>query len=271
MKVQIASDIHLEINKKNNSKNEDYTKILIPNADILFLLGDIGNPNTIIYNNFLTYCSENWKQVYLISGNHEYYNHHTIEENNNCIKNITKKFNNVKFLNREYVEIEDDSSKDEYLILGLTLWSDVSYGVANYMNDYKRIYYYKLPCGRRMKITSNNIKKEYKDNLDWLIETIQKINTQNIMNKKIIILSHHIPFIFNYSINQVLNSAYCSDTIEQLKNLNLTNNIKFWCVGHIHTKINQIVENINVISNPLGYIGDDSNNIEEFKKFVIEI
>jgi 3',5'-cyclic AMP phosphodiesterase CpdA len=44
-----------------------------PRADNLFLAGDIGTPLDRNYEEFLKYCAGLYKQVYLITGNHEYY------------------------------------------------------------------------------------------------------------------------------------------------------------------------------------------------------
>lgn len=316
MKVQIASDIHLEI----NVDIKDYKTILVPNAEILFLLGDIGDPNTTDYVNFLTYCSKNWNKVYLIAGNHEYYNNFTIDENNITIKNITKLFTNVKFLNKEYDTLSYDNGENEskdlsedetsYLIVGLTLWSNVKNGINNYLNDYNFIHYTKLKNGRRLLVSPYNIRNEYKNNVIWLKSVIEKFNY-----KKIIILSHHIPFIIKYEdyfLNkseeicndyynknqyETLSSGYCSNTICELKNLineeedylngndkdndddnqyeekdhDNKKNIDFWFFGHSHNPNNKIVENVRVVSNPLGYLNHEYNNIEKFKNCVVEI
>lgn len=44
--VQVCSDIHLE-----RDDISDISKIITPNAEILVLAGDIGNPMKSIYNN----------------------------------------------------------------------------------------------------------------------------------------------------------------------------------------------------------------------------
>lgn len=68
MKFQFISDIHLESRKKIPIIEK------IKDIDNLFLLGDIGIPGTDIYVKFMDWCSKNYKNVFIIYGNHEYYN-----------------------------------------------------------------------------------------------------------------------------------------------------------------------------------------------------
>ena len=65
---QLFSDIHLEL-----LKSSKFPKIK-PLTDYLFLAGDIGKINTPNYELFFDYCSQNWKKVFYVLGNHEFYN-----------------------------------------------------------------------------------------------------------------------------------------------------------------------------------------------------
>ena len=74
-KLAFVSDIHLE----RIYWGTDYPRFKIEqiervdNIEGIALLGDIGNPGYDNYHKFLAYCSELFKNVYLISGNHEYF------------------------------------------------------------------------------------------------------------------------------------------------------------------------------------------------------
>jgi predicted phosphodiesterase len=63
---QYLSDIHLEFRKAPIAINKQ--------CENLVLCGDIGHPNTYIYNSFLTQCAKTFTNVFVVFGNHEYYN-----------------------------------------------------------------------------------------------------------------------------------------------------------------------------------------------------
>lgn len=257
MKVQIISDIHLDYNELS-----DFDYFIIPSADILLILGDISSLHINIYDKFLDFCSNNWKYIIFISGNHEYYtpssNPKTFKEIDLHINEITKKYTNIYYLNRDYVEIEG------YVFLGTTLWSNVNTKDAQDMNDYNLCYYNQENNGRRYKLNTSNVRKEYKDNVAWL-----KNKVKDFKDKKIIILTHHVPFLYNYHDDKNPNTAYCSDLI---KDFTEYKNINYWFCGHSHEKIEYRLEHIKVISNPLGYIShENTNNLDEIKKCIIDI
>ena len=64
LSIQIISDIHLEIVKK-------FT--IIPKAPYLALLGDIGDPGTGRYSDFLREQARQFEKVFVLIGNHSCY------------------------------------------------------------------------------------------------------------------------------------------------------------------------------------------------------
>lgn len=106
MKVQYCSDLHLEF-----PENREYLKNnpLIPIGEILLLAGDI-LPLALINKpyDFFDYACDNFKQVYWIPGNHEYYNYdikdvpkplnEKIRENLFLVDNQKLKINDVNFI-----------------------------------------------------------------------------------------------------------------------------------------------------------------------------
>ena len=72
MKIQYASDLHLEFEENTEYLKENPLKVT---GDILILAGDIhvfGLPN-FMENPFWDWASKNYKQVIIAYGNHEYY------------------------------------------------------------------------------------------------------------------------------------------------------------------------------------------------------
>ena len=85
MKVQYLSDVHLEFMSKP-------PKIKVM-AEVLCLAGDIGYSFSGIYREFLIKMNADFKKVFIIAGNHEYYKSdkygtHTMEIINSMIQSI---------------------------------------------------------------------------------------------------------------------------------------------------------------------------------------
>ena len=72
MKIQFASDLHLEM-----GPNRNWLKLypIQPVAPYLILAGDIFVLNRVDeeIDYFIDYFSANWEQVYIVPGNHENY------------------------------------------------------------------------------------------------------------------------------------------------------------------------------------------------------
>jgi predicted phosphodiesterase len=52
--LQVCSDVHLDYGDISLS---EFSKIVEPHAEILVLAGDIGNPYTELFEQFIQYCS----------------------------------------------------------------------------------------------------------------------------------------------------------------------------------------------------------------------
>ena len=72
MKIQYASDLHLEFHENSRWLKENP---LLPVGDILVLAGDIGYLGDENYERhpFWDWCAENFRQTIVIPGNHELY------------------------------------------------------------------------------------------------------------------------------------------------------------------------------------------------------
>ena len=99
--IKVISDIHLEYYTDYN-----FFSIIEPDStSILCLLGDIGNPFSDLYKKFIEWCSKNFYRVFIIAGNHEYYNS-SIEKSNSKITDVCS-FYNTHFLNNSSFIIND--------------------------------------------------------------------------------------------------------------------------------------------------------------------
>lgn len=120
LKIQIASDLHIEYLLNNSNKHLISDLIKKPdNVKYLALLGDVGvvkNPN---YKYFLKIMKEKgYDKIILVVGNHEYYKS-SIKETEDQIEAICSEFK-IHWLKKEKsIEIEG------IMIVGDTLWSKI--------------------------------------------------------------------------------------------------------------------------------------------------
>ncbi len=119
MDLQIISDIHLEF--YHPTKGLDYVVnqlgIIGPN---IALVGDIGYPTTEIYKDFIKYVSGKCEHVFLIAGNHEYYNStNDMSEIEKLIQTIADLYDNVYYLQNNSIII------DRIKFIGSTLWTHI--------------------------------------------------------------------------------------------------------------------------------------------------
>ncbi|AYV80974.1 MAG: metallophosphoesterase [Harvfovirus sp.] len=247
--IQVISDIHLEF-----IDAPKFEEIVVPAAPYLAICGDLGLPYLDSYDNFLAACSKNFTQVFLIAGNHEYYQWKrssgetfTIDEVHLEIETIVKKYNNIHFLNNKSYILED-----EFVILGTTLWSEIqpeNYFNASYqINDFKHIYYSENKT--TSLITPKYITEKFHENVNWLKTSINAFS-----DKKIIILTHHLPsfqLIHERFKTSKLNCCFASD-LDYL----MTDSVIYWLAGHTHCSFNIKINNTRCIVNPKGYYDEN--------------
>jgi predicted MPP superfamily phosphohydrolase len=189
VKINYLSDLHLEFFKKTF----DFSKIFNFNnsGEILCLCGDIGYPEEEIYEKFLTFCSNKFKHIFLISGNHEYYskeNNKTIQSTNKIIEEVCNKFSNIYFMNNKMKYLSEYNLN----IIGSTLWTELpedilDHGSKKFYNDFNMIYY-KYENGI-YRLNEDYINLLNAESLEFIEESLKSINNES----KTIILTHHLP------------------------------------------------------------------------------
>lgn len=249
-KFQYFSDVHTEMYKAYPSKIHRFK--INPVAPRLILAGDIGHPSTEIYSDFLKMLSPKYEHIYIISGNHEYYQTpkmkkthdptknwmQTVEDD---IRNICDALPNVTYLQNEVCHIPDSNIS----IFGGTFWTDVK-DEEKVKVRYSLVDYREIP-GFCM---SSGIEK-HRESCKKLEEVLVDNPTRDF-----IVVSHHLP---SYSlINEkyidmrpAINSAYATE-IEIAKHPQ----IKAWVAGHTHTP----VQKGKFYVNPIGYPGENMSS-----------
>ena len=238
MRTQYVSDVHLEFMSKP-------PKIKVM-ADVLCLCGDIGYPFSGIYREFIKQMSQSFKKVFLIAGNHEYYDSdkygsHTMEEINSMIQSIivNHKLENVTFLNNSYDLYND------VLFVGTTLWSKIPSMNMNdicLMNDFKQI----------QGLTYDTYNLLHIKSCSFIEDTLASVEK----DKKVVMMTHHLP-----SFNLIDEKHAYSDTncfYASKCDKYFVEPIKAWIYGHTHTPNKTIINNIKFVCNPKGYPNENT-------------
>jgi predicted phosphodiesterase len=254
--LQFVSDLHLDIHPLNSQS----IPLNIGSKGIA-LLGDIGNPFKKSYSDLVLDCSERFENVFVIAGNHEYYNTFGMDATKQKIREICDKKPNIHFLDNKIYDLGDDVR-----LIGSTLWSYVEPRarpmVKYMMNDYNHIYKSVHPFGQEMQ----NIKVE--DTCNMFEENVKfteaELKEANKLGKKAIVLTHHAPLRkgtshpkYEKDENREVNQAFASD-LSRLFNNNETKPYA-WLFGHTHYSTLFDFNGSIVASNCRGYPREETN------------
>ena len=237
MKIQYASDLHLEF-----TDNSRYLKEhpLVVNGEILLLAGDIGylDDDNYIKHPFWSWAADNYRQVIVIPGNHEFYQgfdlgtmrngwQYKIRTNVACYYNAVIKLNSTD-------------------LIVSTLWAQINlenaFAAESAITDFKRI-----KCNGEILDWVHFNEEHYKC-FNFLNESIKNSSAENI-----VVASHHVP---SYKLvspefkNSNLNGAF----VIELGDFITTSPVKHWIYGHSHRNIDMHIGKTQCVSNQLGYV-----------------
>jgi predicted phosphohydrolase len=200
-------------------------------ADYLVIAGDLAHNKDfqICLNDIKEQTQDKFKDVICITGNHDYWNFYEEPVDNYA----------------DYVEYVTDDEK--YVFLGCTLWTPVrEYDKARsgfMMADYKYV--------KNLTVEETTLK--YDQMTKWLRKKLCQY-----ANKNVIIVTHHCPFKEMIDPKYLrpgystLNPFFCVMD-GSLNDINKYGNIKLWVCGHSHDKYDDVVHNVHVVRNPIGY------------------
>jgi predicted phosphodiesterase len=242
--IRYLSDLHLDFIRPNKI-DQFIRKIPYGFNEICILAGDIGNPYQSNYDIFMKSINKKFKKIFVISGNHEYYNKtKTIKETNEFMKDYFQQFDNIRFLNNSY-EIYDG-----YCFIGTTLWSKIL-NPEYKINDVYNIPHFDYIQYNRLNMLSVN----------FLEDALQK-------NENCVVITHHVPSnsLIDIKYKNKRASLYHQWFYCDMDGLIETNKdkIKCWIYGHTHTSSNVIINGIPFLCNPIGY--PNENNEIDFQK-----
>ena len=298
MKIAVCSDLHLEFGDLDLTNNE--------NADVLILGGDIfvaedvknfsrvdeqimaATPSMLArgerYRNFIKRCSERFRFVILIMGNHEHY-HGDYAQTANVIRTVVGVFSNVHFLDKEWRIING------VLFFGGTLWTDMNgedpetmRQIRYMMNDYRGVknsaktVQYRVPSldennpdGFKFKERPAEFTPEdsVEDHRAFLCELDAVLQLHPDLPT--VVVGHHAPSKASthprYRTEVITNGAYSTNLDDWILD---RRQIKLWTHGHTHEDFDYMIGTTRIVCNPRGYDGYEAR-ADNFKLKYVEI
>lgn len=248
MKIQYVSDLHWEFYDTKNTGEIEPSQMITPSAPYLVLAGDIGIPELKSYSRFLEWCSKRWTKIFLVAGNHEYYNTRCpvktdIRTKRELLKKICAAFPTVVFLDCTSVVVPEENLR----ILGCTLWSDIPdclrEKVLTTMNDSRQI-----QKEKDVPFSPGAISEQHQREKQWLNEEIHKCE---LTNERCLVITHYLP---SYSLiaekyqGHFLNACFASECEDLMRPP-----VVAWICGHSHTGMNLNLHGVQCVMNPYGY------------------
>jgi DNA repair exonuclease SbcCD nuclease subunit len=251
MKIQLASDLHLEFSDITIENNN--------NADVLILSGDIliaskvDKPNSeygIRFRDFLKRCSDAFPHVIYVAGNHEFYDSGKFYASLATLELACMAHDNITFLERGVKVIND------VVFVGGTLWTDMNKGdpltlhaVRDMMNDYRSI---RHDYDGYRNIRPSDTVDRHRQTRDYIFHVADENK-----DKKVVVVTHHSPSFQScseyYKTDYLMNGAYHSNLEEPIMD---RPQIKLWTHGHTHNPFDYMIGETRVVCNPRGYESD---------------
>lgn len=238
MKIQYASDLHLELS--DNSRLFKHEMPFEAIGDVLVLAGDSmylesGKPPC---RSFWQWASENFQRVLMIPGNHEFYHSGDVAKyGDSWHKEILP---NVLYHQNEVVRIGDTD-----FILS-TLWSYIAPQEVNNifygMCDFKQIRY----VGEQF--TTDDVIYEHMKAMSFIKKNVAESDAAHK-----VVVTHHLP-TFDVVAPRHKSSPISSAFATELKEYIADSGIDLWIYGHSHTNIDTVIGNTRIVSNQLGYV-----------------
>jgi Calcineurin-like phosphoesterase len=263
-KFYYVSDIHLEMRTRPPiAIIEQIIGHRITDEDannILCLAGDIGEPGGFFYDFFLQSMRRNFAAVFVVAGNHEYYQR---DGQTATVADVNRKMTEVCRENRVHLLAAGDNGSVPSVVsiyvgealltrvIGCTLWTFPSADAATYMNDYKRIYF-----GDGGLLTVDNV--VYGMHLpqrEFLRDILASNDKSNI-----VVITHHLPsmqLLGHDTVTQnkpptvhrrLADESYAVDLEHMIRPP-----IVAWICGHTHRSLSMHINDVYCGINCYGY------------------
>jgi predicted phosphodiesterase len=249
MKIQLASDLHLEFLQRDWPGE----RLIKPaaDADVLVLAGDIAQGIDALE------LFKHWPvPVVYVAGNHEFYGH-AIESMRDQMR-VAAARHQIHLLENESVEIKG------VRFMGTTLWTNYRLNrnrTQRQLMEYAQIRlndHQLIRCGSR-RFTTQDALDRHESAHAWLESGLALP-----FEGKTVVISHHGPHPLSvhprYAAD-ALNSAFVSDLSPLMPGVDL------WLHGHVHDSFDYQIGRCRVVANPAGYVMNRGweNNRDRFE------
>ena len=213
MRLQFASDLHLNSWAGATPYDIPFEKLLEPVAKTLVLCGDIGHPDSIVLRTFLKWCSKRWDLIFWIPGHHEmtdvwHLKTKTYEGNLKHMKLVASEFSNVHVCAREMFVTDDG-----FLLLLCPLWARLTSMSEEMSHD---------PVYR-------DITKHYEEDLIWLRDQIKRAELP-------VVIATHYPPTYTLFSAQLINKPQ-SVPFALESEMYLRPPVHAWICGYLHSSV----------------------------------
>lgn len=239
LRVQVLSDLHLEV-------GQQYTSYTFPaSAPLLLLAGDIGRLKDYhSYLHFLHAQATRYTKVFLVLGNHEFYDLE-YEQGLALAQRLIAEpslVDKVVLLHRAHW----DDPNSSLTIIGCTLWSalpgHVHQIVAAKVKDFQKI----------QQWTPERHNQVHIEELAWLRERVASLH---LAGRRLLVATHHAPCIEGTSRPEhVANPWTAAFATDILQLPGVCDGVGTWVFGHTHYSTEFVRDDIRIVANQRGYV-----------------
>lgn len=244
MKIHILSDLHNEFSRESSKNARPVYTPSIEDADVVILAGDIDTQNRgVEWAKKTFHCP-----VIYVPGNHEYYGGH-LERTKQKIRETAE--------GHVHVLDMDELVLDGVRFLGATGWTDFSSSgnhplamldAQEKMSDYK-----KIRTGHNFRIARPiDTMAISHQTATWLRQKLKEP-----FDGQTVVITHHAPSLasigaFRGRVSH-LDAAYANRWEDMMGEA-----VTLWVHGHSHSATDYEIAGTRVVSNPLGYPGEET-------------
>ena len=254
MRIQYASDLHLEFRENWRVLREQGSMDV--KGDVLVLAGDIGYLGDANYSEhpFWDWASENYQQVIVALGNHEFYKFYDLASMQDGLVGVVR--HNVHYYYNTVIHIQDV----DFIIS--TLWAHIDPADA-ILNERGVADFHRILYGENL-LTSSDFNREHQHCLEFIKNSV---NASKAKCK--IVVTHHVPS-FQLVSPEFQGSRINGSFTVELADYIADSGIDYWIYGHSHRNINKVIGNTHCICNQFGYTSHNEHYTFDRAK-VIEI